>query len=148
MEVEGDSVLRLSFADGERMRVDLAARLRTQEVLRPLRSPPVFRTAKLGPHGAWVEWTQDDRLTLGADNLRAWAVEQSGEVPHEFLWAWMHRNGLDVEAAAAALGLTRSDVTKHRSGQRPLPRWLVLACLGWEALRGVALHTPNGPWRA
>lgn len=144
---EGCFRLQLQFADGERMQVDLASRIHGHEVLGRLRDERVFLSARLGPFGRSVHWPQDDRLSIGADSLRAWALEQAGQLSHEYLWTWMHRHALDLEAAAQALGVSRRELLHHRSGQRPLPRWLALACLGWEALRGGTVHAPPAPWQ-
>jgi transcriptional regulator with XRE-family HTH domain len=59
-------------------------------------------------------------------------VEQSGGISHERIWEWMHRNGLNLETAAKALGISRRMLSYYRSGQKPIPRHIWLACLGWE----------------
>ncbi|NEJ98936.1 hypothetical protein, partial [Rhizobium ruizarguesonis] len=102
--------------------------------LRPLAKPAVFRRAKLGEFGRCVTWG-DDALELAGDNLRAEAIEQAGGVSHEFILEWMHRNGLTVEAAAAALGLSVRMLAYYRSGEKPVPRTVALACRGWEAIK-------------
>jgi hypothetical protein len=97
-----------------------------------LNDPVVFNSARVGEHGASVTWANDDDLALAADNLRARAIEQDGGFSHEFIWNWMARNGLTLEAAAAALGVSRRMLAYYRSGARPVPRTVALACLGWE----------------
>ena len=42
-----------------------------------------------------------------ADNLRNLAVEQGGGIGHERIWNWLHENGLTLEQAAEALGISR-----------------------------------------
>jgi hypothetical protein len=79
-----------------------------------------------------VIWAGDDDLELAADNLRARGVEQAGGVSHEFIWNWMARHDLTLDTAAAALGVSRRMLAYYRSGAKPVPRTIALACLGWE----------------
>jgi hypothetical protein len=46
----------------------------------------------------------------------------------------MARNDLTLDAAAVALGLSRRMLAYYRSGSKPVPRTVALACLGWEEL--------------
>ena len=71
-------------------------------------------------------------MALAADNLRARAVEQAGGVSHEFIWNWMARNDLTLDTAAIALGVSGRMLAYYRSGSKPVPRTVALACLGWE----------------
>ncbi len=73
-----------------------------------------------------------DALELAADNLRAGAIEQAGGYSHELLWNWMAHHDLTLDAAADALGLSRRMLAYYRSGEKPVPRTVALACLGWE----------------
>ena len=47
----------------------------------------------------------------------------------------MARNGLTLDAAAQELGLSRRMLAYYRSGEKPLPRTVALACKWWEAER-------------
>lgn len=126
--------LLLRYADGEQFEVDLVDTIVRHPTLKRLKDPEVFRTARVGDHGASVVWADDDELELAADNLRARAVEQAGGVSHEFIWNWMARNHLTIDAAAAALGVSRRMLAYYRSGAKPVPRTVALACLGWEEI--------------
>ena len=44
----------------------------------------------------------------------------------------MHRNDLSLSTAAEALGLSRRMVAHYRTGSRPIPKVVGLACTGWE----------------
>ena len=57
--------------------------------------------------------------------------EQAGH-PRPTFDAWMHRNDLSLSTAAEALGLSRRMVAYYRTGSRPIPRVVGLACTGWE----------------
>ncbi len=127
--------LLLTFADGERFEVDLVSTIRRLRVLAPLKDQRLFMTARLGEFNDTVVWGNDDSLELAADNLRAMAIEQAGGISHEFVVRWMYENELNLDAAAAALGMSRRMVAYYRSGAKPVPRTVALACLGWQALR-------------
>lgn len=126
--------LLLRFADGEQFEVNLANVIKKYPALKRLNDPRVFSSAKVGSHGASVVWADDDDLELAADNLRARAVEQAGSVSHEFIWEWMARNGLTLDAAAVALGVSRRMLAYYRSGAKAVPRTVALACIGFEEI--------------
>lgn len=46
---------------------------------------------------------------------------------------WMDDNKLSLNTAADALGMTRRMMAHYRTGSRPVPRYIALACKGWEA---------------
>ncbi len=123
--------LELSYADGAVFDVDIAQVIKGHRSLRPIRD--VFGSAALGEHGLSVVWDQDDDLELAADNLRARAIEQAGEFSHETILNWMARHELTLDQAAEELGLSRRMLAYYRSGAKPVPRTVGLACLGWEA---------------
>ena len=124
--------LLLSYVDGGQFEVSLVDTILKHPTLERLKDPEVFSSAKVGDHGASVIWANDDDLELAADNLRARAIEQAGGVSHEFMWKWMARNDLTIDAAAVALGVSRRMLAYYRSGSKPVPRTVALACLGWE----------------
>ena len=49
--------------------------------------------------------------------------------------AWVRRNDLSPTTAAEALGLSRRIVSYYRTAQRPIPKTVRLACMGYEWLR-------------
>ena len=124
--------LLLSYADGEQFEVSLIDIINRHPTLSRLKDQAVFGTAQLGDHGASVIWANDDDLELAADNLRARAIEQAGGVSHEFIWNWMARHALTLDSAAEALGTSRRMLAYYRSGAKPVPRTVALACVGWE----------------
>lgn len=130
--VVAPSSLRLTFADGEQLSVDLTDLITHHAILSPLTDPAIFATAAVGEWGGSVIWNDDDNLELAADNLRARAIEQAGGYSHERVWNWMARHNLTLEAAAEALGLSRRMLAYYRSGAKPVPRTVALALLGWE----------------
>lgn len=124
--------LSITFGDGVTMTVDLAAIIDRIPPLAPLKDSELFAKASVGEWGGTVDWIPGE-LDMAGDNLRAEAVEQSGGISHERIWEWMHRNGLTLDTAAEALGISRRMLAYYRSGQKPIPRHIWLACVGWEA---------------
>jgi len=66
------------------------------------------------------------------------ALEQKGRADAvEFIrWRWTH--GLSLTDAANALGLSRRQVAYYLSGEHEMPRYVLLACKGWEVERQAA----------
>lgn len=126
--------LRLTYADGQAFEVDLAEWTATTPILHPLKDATLFARARIGFAGRTVEWIEDE-LDLGADNLRNLAIEQAGGIGHERIWNWLHETGLTLEQAANALGISRRMLIYYRDGEKPTPRSIWLACLGWKAVR-------------
>lgn len=124
--------LRTSWSTGEVVVVDVESVLRGIPALAHLLEPEVFAKAHLAEWGHGIEWFDAE---LGADNVYAWGKEQAGEVSHQMFDRWMHRNGLSLNTAAEALGLSRRMVSYYRTAHKSIPRAIWLACLGWEATK-------------
>ena len=125
--------LRIGFDNGETLLVDISETVERIPMLAQLSDPARFVRARVGEFGLTIEWGGD--IELGADNLFARAKEQAGETSHEMFFGWMHRNGLSVSQAAEALGMSPRMVAYYRSGAKPIPKHIWLACQGWEFLR-------------
>lgn len=124
--------LRTTWSTGEVLEVDVESVLRKGSALRKLLLPKVFAKAHLPEWGHGIEWFDSE---LGADNVYAWAKEQAGAVSHQMFGTWMQRNGLSLNTAADALGISRRMVSYYRTAQKSIPRAIWLACLGWEATK-------------
>jgi len=122
--------LSITFKDGKTFYVDLERIIKEYPALAPLLNKALFSQVHVDEHGTTLTW--NDEIDLAADNVRAEAVEQSGNISHERIWNWMHRNSLTLDTAAAALGISRRMVAYYRNGERPIPKHIWLACLGWE----------------
>lgn len=127
--------LSLSFIDGSRHTVSLAEDVVNLPGLKPLQDDNAFAGVVIADGGWVVEWPAFD-IQIGADTLWLDAQAQSANDPatREFL-AWRSRNGLSLSSAASAIGLTPRTVSAYGTGKRPVPRYIVLACKGWEAER-------------
>ena len=126
--------LAIRFADGWSGEVDLSDVIEKHPSLHRLKQPKVVSDVAVDEWSRGVTFASDDELTLASDNLRSWAIEQAGEFSHQQLVGWMHHHDLSLQTAAHALGISRRMVAYYRSGERPIPRTVGLAMLGWEAL--------------
>lgn len=135
--------LRLTFADNETFEIDLKQWIESSRVLSILKDPDLFAKAGAGCDGTMVEWIEGE-VDLAGDNLRNLAVEQAGGIGHERIWKWLHETGLNLTEAAQALGISRRMLTYYRDGEKPIPRHIWLACLGWESTRPMDInHLPE-----
>lgn len=142
VEALPDDRLRLTYADGQTFAVDLRAWIETGTALRALQDPTLFARARIGFAGHSVDWIEGE-LDLGADNLRNLAIEQAGGIGHERIWHWLHDTGLTLEQAAKALGISHRMLIYYRDGEKPIPRSIWLACLGWDAVRPTDSSLPQ-----
>lgn len=128
-----NSRLKITYADGTDFNVDLSDWIKSSSFLKPLQDQSLFATAKLSELGRAVEFGKGE-IDLAADNLRNLAIEQSGGIGHERIWNWMHENNLTLDSAAEVLGISRRMLAYYRNGEKPIPRHIWLACVGWETL--------------
>lgn len=126
-------VLRLRWLSGKTMAVDLREPVHRLKGMRPLRDQAIFRRATKGEGGHSVVWPGE--IDMGADRLWEMALEQNGHLDAVEFIRWRWRYGLSLSDAAEALGLSRRQVAYYASGERPVPRTVLLACKGWEAER-------------
>lgn len=126
--------LKLAFADGTAQEVSLADDIARLSGLAPLKDAGEFAKASVIEGEGWtVEWPDLD-IQIGADTL--WLEAQAQNAPDEntrVFAQWRARHGLSLSEAAEALGMTPRTMSAYGSGKRPVPRYIALACKGWEA---------------
>ncbi|MFA7669881.1 MAG: DUF2442 domain-containing protein [Burkholderiaceae bacterium] len=137
-----DYRLQLTYSDGLTFDVDLRQWVNTTQALSPLKDKALFTQAKIGFGGLTIDWVEDE-LDLATDNLRNLAIEQAGGIGHERIWTWLRDTGLTLDQAAEALGISRRMLIYYRDGEKPVPRAIWLACLGWEAVRPQGKSLPH-----
>ena len=72
-------------------------------------------------------------IQIGADTLWLDAQAQNTTDYNARIFArWRARNGLTLAAAAQALEMTPRTMSAYGTGARPVPRYVALACKGWE----------------
>jgi hypothetical protein len=126
----------LTFVDGHVTTIDFTPLLEESPGLAPLRDAGLFAQATLVEGEGWaVTWPAAD-IQIGADTLWLDAQAQHAADENARIFAqWRARNGLSLAAAARALGLTVRTISAYGTGARPVPRYIALACQGWEAER-------------
>lgn len=126
--------LRLTFVDGSVHTVNFLPLLNESPGLAPLADEQAFKQATLIEGEGWaVVWPALD-IQIGADTL--WLDAQAQNAPDEntrVFAQWRARHGLSLAQAAQALGVTTRTVSAYGTGARPVPRYIALACKGWEA---------------
>jgi uncharacterized protein DUF2442 len=126
----GEYTLRIRWVNGKTLSVDLQEPIHKFKGMRALRDKALFSQASKGEGGHSVVWPGG--IDMGADRLWEMTLEQNGRMDAvEFLrWRWRH--GLSLSQAAEALDLSRRQVAYYASGERPVPRYILLALKGWE----------------
>lgn len=129
--VAGDARVKITWDDGGTATVDLAEVIASHKALAPLRKKKEFARAALSKDGWSLEWPSG--VDFGAPQLRRWADEQAGEIMRVGAFRdWMDRHALTQEAAAEALGLSRRMIAYYLSGEKVIPKTVMLATEGWE----------------
>ncbi len=96
----------------------------------------MFARVTVGEGGHSVLWPGD--VDIGAAGLLELSLEQAGRADAVEFIRWRWRNGLSLTAAAEALGLSLRQVAYYAIGEYEVPRYVLLACRGWEAERHAA----------
>lgn len=124
--------LRIRWDKGDESLVDVSGIVETFRVFAPLRqSPELFRQARVGDLGTDIVWTDD--IDMAADTLWRLAQEQAGlTLSPEAFRHWRERKAYTLDAAAAALGISRRMVAYYEEGKKPIPRVVALATRALE----------------
>ena len=134
VEALEDYKLRLTFVDHTVYTVNFRDLFIEYPGLAPLKNQVAFNKAALVPGEGWtVEWSDLD-IQIGADTL--WLDAQAQNAPDEntrIFTKWRARHGLSLKDAAEALGITSRTVSAYGTCKRPVPRYIALACKGWES---------------
>lgn len=128
--VLNDKRLEIGWDDGVVASVDLADVIAAHKALAPLKKKAEFARVAVSDDGWSLEWPCG--IDLGAAQVRRWADEQAGDIMRvaDFR-AWMDEHALTQEAAAQALGLSRRMVAYYLSGEKVIPKTVMLATAGW-----------------
>jgi len=124
-------LIELVWSTGETLNVNLADLPKRNKAFAKLADPDFFTKMELDEWGHGIGWPGG--LDLGADRLYELSREQAGLPTASEFEAWMERNGLSLSVAAESLGMTRRMIAHYRTGSKPIPIVVGLACKGWEA---------------
>ncbi len=127
------ATLVIRWTTGETMQADIGDWMERFALLAPLGDFSQFRKVRVGWYGHSIEW--GDEIEVGADQLYTRCKAQAGEPSPAEFDDWMKRNGLSLATAAEAIGMTRRMIAHYRTGSKPIPRHVWLACIGWETLK-------------
>jgi hypothetical protein len=134
--VTSDLHLMITWNTGEILDCDLAATINRHAAFAPLAKPELFSQVAVDEWGHGLDWPNG--LDMGADRLYQLCREQAGLFSPMAFDCWIKNNQLSLTTAATALGMTRRMVAHYRSGSRPIPKTVQLACIGWESLKKAA----------
>ena len=125
------SVISVAWDDNEVTAIDLAPIIASRTALRPLVQADEFAAVTVSQDGWSLEWPCG--IDFGAPQLRRWADEQAGRImdPAAFR-AWVESHGFTIDAAAAALGLSRRTIAYYLSGEQPISQTVMLATIGYD----------------
>lgn len=129
--IVGPLTVEIDWSTGETLRVDLSAL--TKPPFDALRDPAFFARMQRDDWGHGLDWP--DGLDLGADRLYELCREQAGLPTAREFDAWIQRNGFSLATAAEKLGMTRRMIAHYRTGSRPIPKVVGMACKWLEAER-------------
>jgi hypothetical protein len=136
VQVSGDTKLLLSWNTGETFDLDLCKIIKQQPAFASLADSATFRQVTIEEWGHGLDWP--DGLDMGADRLYHLCRQQADLLSPVDFDNWIRKNRLSLTTAAEALGMTRRMIAHYRSGTRPIPRTVQLACVGWETLKKAA----------
>lgn len=136
VQTEPGLIAVVSLSDKRVLRVGLTEVTARLKVFAPLEDPDEFATAAVADYGWSLEWRCGASLVI--DSVIEMALEQSGMATNVAFRHWQDAHHLSLTEAAKAIGLSRRTVSQYRTGSRPVPRTVVLACKGWEAEKRAA----------
>jgi hypothetical protein len=136
VQVNGPLYLVITWNTGEILECDLTATVSRHAAYSTFGDPAVFSQVVVEEWGHGLDWPGG--LDMGADRLYQLCREQAGLLSPTAFDEWMKNNQLSLSTAAEALGMTRRMIAHYRSGSRPIPKTVQLACIGWEALKNAA----------
>lgn len=139
VSAEPGMTVTVELSDGRALRVALNGLAERLSVFAPLENRDEFTTAKVVDFGWTLEW--DCGASLDVDRVIELALEQANMTANVVFRRWQDAHRLSLAQAATAIGLSRRTISQYRTGVRPVPRTVALACKGWEAEQAI-LGTP------
>lgn len=124
-----DYRLQLQWSDGRKVEINFRPFLK-RRAFRALENGREFLNVRVGDWGYGLEWPSG--AEIGADSLWLETLSATGQKNVRTFLEWRLCHGLSLTKAAEALGISRRMVAYYSSGEKLIPRHILLACLGWE----------------
>jgi hypothetical protein len=121
-------IAEIDWSTGETLRINLSSCIAPPFDL--LADPEFFAKMTRDDWGHGLDWPNG--LSLGADRIYEICREQAGLPTASEFNQWMQRNSLTLSSAADTLGMTRRMIAHYRTGSRPIPKVVGLACRAIE----------------
>ena len=128
-----DLVVSAIYSDGKTVNVAMRDVIKNYPVFAPLASATECATVQIADWGFTLEWNCG--MSLDCDRFFELSLEQTGLVDNVLFRQWQDSNALSLADAAKAIGLSRRTISQYRTGARPVPRVVALACKGWSSDR-------------
>ncbi len=137
ISVVEDEPLSLSaaFNTGERFdAINLRDHLTGIEMLEEVRDDlEIFASVTVDEFGG-LEWNTG--ADMSPESLfRLGMVQTKQGMDRNVFRAWLKRHGLIIDNAGPVLGVSRTTVARYSSGEKLIPRTILLACKGYDALQ-------------
>ncbi len=111
--------------------VDLSPFLSLFKLYRPVReNRALFESIHLIEDGRVAAWGDNDEIDMPASRIERLAEEM---MTKEDFKIFLKRHDLTHAGAAAKLGRSRRQIENYLSGEKEIPRIVVLACFGLDA---------------
>lgn len=128
-----DLVVSATYSDGKTVNVAMRDVIKNYPAFAPLASADECATVQIADWGFTLEWNCG--MSLDCDRFFELFLEQSGLTDNVLFRQWQDCNALSLADAAKAIGLSRRTISQYRTGARPIPRVVALACKGWSSDR-------------
>lgn len=120
------TTLEVRYTHGRQFVLDVSALADELQAFAPLKDPAQFATVQVADWGWTLEWTCG--ASLDSDRVLEMALEQAGLRANIEFRHWQDRHHFSLSTAADVLGLSRRTVSQYRTGSRPIPKVVGLAC--------------------
>ena len=115
--------------DGSRLRLEWSDGTMAVVAMPKVSNPADVSVGDWGHSLVWPDGTE-----IGADSLWHDTLDASGRGDVRQFLEWRLANGLSLAKSAEALGLARRTVAYYSNGERAVPKTVLLACKGWDAM--------------
>lgn len=126
-----DLVISATYTDGKTATVSMHDLIKCYPAFAPLESAEECGTVEIADWGFTLEWKCG--MSLDCDRFFELSLEQSNMIENVRFRQWQDSHALSLADAAKAIGLSRRTISQYRTGARPVPRVVALACKGWSS---------------